>query len=198
MADSPARLVGGEPKPGVGRSIDPSPGTDESLEISPSCRPSAPTDTTETHEPHCHTPEIGLRRPSRSQQPLKRPPLDARTLPPRGQEIRNKSEQVEARGGETSDVYLERMPSQARRVAVPPGLPPSLCVFFFSLLLVREFCSCGGGMGEVEKVRRGEGKQPSAVPQQGREADREEELGRGERIKGEVETGERENNGGDG
>lgn len=53
-------------------------------------------------------------------------------------------------------------------------------------------------MGEVEKVRRGEGKQPSAVPQQGREADREEELGRGERIKGEVETGERENNGGDG
>lgn len=32
---------------------------------------------------------------------------------------------------------------------------------------------------------RGEGKRPSAVPQQGREADREEELGRGERIKGE-------------
>ena len=32
---------------------------------------------------------------------------------------------------------------------------------------------------------RGEGKRPGAVPQQGREADREEELGRGERIKGE-------------
>jgi len=39
-------------------------------------------------------------------------------------------------------------------------------------------------MGEVEKVR-GEGKRPGAVPQQGREADREEELRRGERIKGE-------------
>jgi hypothetical protein len=51
-------------------------------------------------------------------------------------------------------------------------LPPSLSLSF--LLLVREVGLCGGGMGEVEKVR-GDGR--GRAPQQWRGADREEELG---------------------
>lgn len=131
MADSQARLVGGEPKPGGGRSVDPSPGTDESLEISPSCRPSAPP-TQRKHTNRIATPpQIGLWRSPRSQQPLKRPPIDARTLPPRGQEnLRNKSERVEERGGETSDVYLERMASTSR--CCPAAWFASFALFFFS------------------------------------------------------------------
>jgi len=61
---------------------------------------------------------------------------------------------------------------QARRAAVPPGPRPS--PFFPSS--VSRSCSCGGGMGEVEKV----GGEVRASAQQGREADRGEKLG-GER-----------------
>jgi hypothetical protein len=66
---------------------------------------------------------------------------------------------------------------QARRAAVPPGSRPS---FFFPSSASRP-CSCGGGMGEVEKV----GGEVRASAQQAGERSRQGgEAGEGRENKG--------------